>query len=311
MKFALTFILIVFGTFVQSQTAKDKKKLEQFNYENIIYKIVDDDTLDMILFLPKEKMSSNSPVMLFTHGGGWGGGNKYKIFNPVFNTTLKILLENDIACATIEYRLTRVGKSNAHDCVTDCKDASRFLIKHAEKYLLDANRMGVWGGSAGGHLSLMTALGNNKDFIGDKLLSTYNPQFLCAVSYFPLTSFVETELLKGSNFEKPNRFIPILGGLLSEKKDLARALSPAKLLNSKSPPILLLHGNKDKVLPISQSLHMQEVAKKIGANVKLLTVENAGHSFQGENISPSIDQINRISADFIMGNLIIIKKEIK
>jgi len=49
----------------------------------------------------------------------------------------------------------------------DCKDAERFLIKNAEKYGLDTKRVGVWGGSAGGHLSLMTALGPAKNCPGD------------------------------------------------------------------------------------------------------------------------------------------------
>ena len=106
------------------------------------------------------------PVMIFTHGGGWGGGNKYKILGAPFIGTLQTLLNNGIACATIDYRLTRLGKSTAYDCVVDCKDAARFLMKNAKKYGLDVHRMGVWGGSAGGHLSLMTALAANNTLKG-------------------------------------------------------------------------------------------------------------------------------------------------
>ena len=297
-------ILIACFFEIEAQTTNELKLLSPFNYEkNIIYKIIEGDTLDMILFSPTVKNGQKSPVMLYTHGGGWGGGSKYNILKKCFFNTLKFLTDNGIACATIEYRLTRIGKSTAYDCVTDCKDAARFLMKNAEKYSLDVNRMGVWGGSAGGHLSLMTALGNNKNFIGDESLSGYNPQFACVASYFPLTSFIKTEFLKVRGFENPDRFIPILGGLLSEKWDIAISLSPAELLKKDSPPILLLHGDKDVTLPIEQSLYLVEVAKTVGANVKLLTVKNAGHSFNGTNISPTMDQINRISADFIIENL--------
>jgi len=305
---ALISILFVCFFEIEAQTTKELKLLSQFNYEkNITYKTIKGDTLDMILFFPTVKKGQKSPVMLYTHGGGWGGGSKYNILRESFFNTLKILTDKGIACAAIEYRLARTGKSNVYDCVTDCKDAARFLVKNAEKYSLDINRMGVWGGSAGGHLSLMTALGNNRDFIGDESLSGYDPKFVCVASYFPLTSFVKTELLKSRGVEDPNRFIPLLGGLLSEKLDLARSLSPAELLKKDSPPILLLHGDKDVSLPIAQSLYMVEVAKTIGANVKLLTVKNAGHSFSGTNISPTMDQVNRISADFIIENLTIRK----
>lgn len=304
-KLGIIAVLFICGSTVRAQTVEQKKLLTQFKYEkDVVYKIIDDDTLYMILFLPRVKKFAKTPIMLHTHGGGWGGGDKYKILQPVFLGTLRKLMENGIACASIEYRLTRTGKSTAYDCVVDCKDAARFLIKNAEEYSLDPNRIGIWGGSAGGHLSLMTALGDNNRFIGDELLSAYNPQFLCVASYFPLTSFIEVDLLKDSNFENPKRFIPLLGGLLSEKMELAKALSPLELLEKDSPPILLLHGEDDKILPFAQSENMMERANKIAANVQLYKVKDAGHSFNGENISPSMEEINKFAADFIIRNLI-------
>jgi len=299
------YISLFFVSVTFAQTPSDIMQLKEFSYKkDIIYKIADGDTLDMILFFPKEKISSKMPVMLYTHGGGWGGGSKYNIFRPAFKGTLKMLLDNGIACATIKYRLTRIGKSNAYDCVTDCKDAARFLMKNADKYSLDVKRMGVWGGSAGGHLSLMTALADNDSFLGEVALRKYHPRFLCVVSYFPLTSFINAENLKGSNFEKPERYIPILGGLLSEKYDLAKKLSPVEWIQKNSPSVFLLHGEQDKVLPIKQSIYLEKVGKSVGADIKLLKVKNAGHSFRGENISSAIDEINEIAAKYIIEKLV-------
>jgi len=292
-----------------AQSPKDIERLDEFNYQkDIVYKIVDGDTLDMIIFFPKDKKEPKIPVMLYTHGGGWGGGNKLNIMGAPFLGTLKTLLNNGIACATIEYRLTRVGISTAVDCVSDCKDAARFLMKNAEKNAFDVDRMGVWGGSAGGHLSLMTALADNNEFKGDESLRNYSPNFLCVVSYYPLTSFVNPENLIGSNFEKPERFIPILGGLLADKQDLARKLSPVEWIKKNSTPVFLLHGEEDKVLPIQQSTYLLEVGKERGADIQLLRVKYAGHSFNGENISPSMDEINKIAAEYIIEKLTIEKK---
>jgi len=241
--------------------------------------------------------------MIFIHGGGWGGGNKYKIAGAPFFGTLKTLLENGIACASIEYRLTRNGKSTAYDCVVDCKDAARFLIRNADEYSLDKNRMGVWGDSAGGHLCLMTGLADNNSFTGDELLKKYKPKFQCVASYYPLTSFIHPEFLKGSNFEKPERFIPLLGGLLSEKQELAKLLSPVEWISKKSPPVLLLHGEQDKVLPIRQSIYLEELGKAEGADIQLLRVKNADHSFNGADPLPSVEKINKIAAEFIIEKL--------
>ncbi len=307
--YTVLLILFVFVYEVEAQSEGDLKALSQFNCEkNVIYKIVNGDTLDMTIFFPKVKPGGKMPVMLYTHGGGWAHGDKYNILGQVFSKTLKTLTEHGIACVSIEYRLTRKGISNVYDCVVDCKDAARFLMKNADKYSFNVNKMGVWGGSAGGHLSLMTALGKNSDFIGDKSLSRYNPKFVCVASYFPLTSFVKSEYLVGSNFEKPSRFIEMFGGLLSENEMLAKSVSPAEILTKDSPPILLLHGDNDIVLPIAQSNYMMKVAKSVGANVNLLVVKNAGHSFQGNDISPSMDEINKYSADFIMKYLLDQKK---
>lgn len=293
-----------------AQSSKDIERLKEFNYQkDIIYKTIDGDTLDMILFLPNVKAGTKMPVMLYTHGGGWGGGNKLNILGAPFIGTLRTLLNNGIACATIEYRLTRVGRSTAYDCVVDCKDAARFLMKNAEKYALDVDRMGVWGGSAGGHLSLMTALADNKSFKGDESLQKYKPDFLCVVSYYPLTSFVNPEYLKGSNFESPQRFIPILGGLLSENQDLAKLLSPVDWINKKSTPILLLHGELDKILPIQQSIYLEKVGNAKEADIELLRVKNGGHSFNGENIFPSMNGINKIAAEYIIEKLMIEKNK--
>jgi dipeptidyl aminopeptidase/acylaminoacyl peptidase len=61
-----------------------------------------------------------------------------------------------------------------------------------------------------------------------------------------------------------------------------------------------LHGEEDNVLPIQQSTYLLEVGKGRGADIKLLRVKNAGHSFNGENISPSMAEINNIAAEYII-----------
>lgn len=288
----------------KDSSAKNAEMLKQFNCkENIVYKTVNGESLDMILFLPKGGTTGKVPVMLYTHGGGWGGGDKFKVFRTAFLDTLRILLDNGIACASIEYRLTRENISTAVDCVVDCKDAARFLVKNAARYGLDPDRMGVWGGSAGGHLCLMTGLADNALFPDNEGLKGIDPVFRCVASYYPVTTFAKPELLKGSNFEKPNRFVTLIGGLPDEKPELLRLLSPAVHLKKESPPVLLLHGDNDTVLPICQSTYMLELSKQLGADVELLTVKGGGHGFGGASISPTMPEINRIAAEFMISKL--------
>ena len=229
------------------------------------------------------------------------------MLRSAFLGSLKQLTESGVACFTIRYRLTR-NHVTAFDSVVDCKDAARFLLKNAAAYNLDPERYGVWGGSAGGHLSLMTALGKDSDFLGEPTLADVALDFKCVASYYPLTSLVNPEVLKGSRFEDPEVLRHILDGLFSEKPEMARLLSPVEYLSKTSPAILLLHGEKDPVLSINNSLHMMDVAKEKGADVELLRVKDAGHSFHGKKISPPLEEINEASAQFMITRLSAAKK---
>ena len=300
-----TLILVCFSP-VYGQTEEEQAILETFQYEkDIVYKTVDGKALSLVFFKPENlKPGEKAPWMLYVHGGGWRGGNIYKIFRKPFLGTLQELTARGIACVAVNYRLTS-GKSTAYDCVVDCKDAAKFLLKNAEEFNLDPDRYGVWGGSAGGHLSLMTALGKDEDFSGDPGLGEIPLHFSCVASYYPLTTLVNPDVLKGSLFEDTSKLDHVLDGSATEKPELARLLSPTEYLSKESPPILLLHGEEDQTLSVKNALYMMEVAKKKGADVELLAIENAGHSFRGEHISPSMEKINEKAARFIISHLTI------
>lgn len=196
------------------------------------------------------------------------GGTPLNILKRAFQGTLSELLDAGVVCATIEYRLSR-GENTAAQSVEDCRDAARFLIKNTAKWNLNSERLGVWGGSAGGHLSLMTALADDKAFIGEHSLREIVTRFRCVISYYPLISFERMDLLKGTNFESPEKFIPVLGGLAKEKPEVAGMLSPVNYIKSSMPPILLIHGKKDTVLPLSQSELFLDLSNKAKARTQL------------------------------------------
>jgi acetyl esterase/lipase len=280
-------------------------RFEQYSCRTgIVYKTAEGVSLDLAVFSPPEKRYEKTPLMVFIHGGGWAKLDKTVVFNPLFRGTLDRLLQNGFACAAIEYRLRGQGGCTVYDCVVDCKDALRFLVKHAEEYGFDPERVGVWGGSAGGHLSLMTALAPHDLFPGDPRLNGVNPQLRCVAAYFPATTLVVPEVLAGSVFEKQTLFPSFLGGPYEEKKELARKLSPAEYLNSHSPPVLLLHGDQDEILPLQNSVYMLELAAERNADVELVTVTNGMHGFRGKDIRPSMPEIQRTAAEFMIRSVV-------
>ena len=297
----LTLLLVMQGA------GQDKEKREELLAEfrvekNVVYKTVDGKALSLLMILPTNKPKEKMPVMLFTHGGGWRGGDVYNVLKPAFLGTLQRLSEAGVACAAVQYRRTR-GGITAVESVQDCQDAARFLMKSHQQWNLDPERMGVWGGSAGGHLALMTALAKDEYFGGAPELKGADPVFRCVVAYYPMTSFERLDLLVGSNFEKPETLVPMLGGLPEEKPEAAKKLSPVEYVSAEMPPILLIHGEKDDVIPVNQSELFLKVARKVDAPVSLMRVRGAGHSLGGKKISPSIAEVNEKAFEFMMENL--------
>ncbi len=271
--------------------------------DNIVFKQIGDTKLQLMLFQPLEKKFAQAPLVIYIHGGGWGKGDRYKALRKDIVEVIRSLNKQGVACASIEYRLADGGDAKVMDSVADCKDAVRFLSANAKEYGFDPKRFGTFGSSAGGHLTLVTALGNDQDY-PLTLPATEPPvKVRCVAAYYPLVSFVDTNLMKGSNFERPQRMIPLLGGLMEEHREIALKLSPINLLSKSSPPIFLAHGDKDKVLSFKNSLAMQDAAKAKQIPVECIISEGADHGFSGNDIKPTVAEINRRTVEFFLKHL--------
>lgn len=268
--------------------------------KDIVFKQVGGTKLDMLLLLPTEKKFEKSPLVVFIHGGGFGGGDKFHVLRRDALGVARGLTHAGVAFASIEYRLTDGGATTVNESVADCKDAVRFLVKHAADYNLDPDRIGTFGESAGGNLTLTTALGADQDYPCDPSLDGPHGRIRCVAAYYGPVSFVDPALRKGSNFEHPERLVSILGGRLEEKRELARKLSPIELLRPDSPPIFLAHGDADKIIAPLNSTAMRDAAQSKGVPVECVISKGAGHGFAGENIDPAIPEINRRTVDFFL-----------
>lgn len=271
--------------------------------DNIVFKQVGEKTLELMLFQPLVKKYEKAPLVVYIHGGGWAGGDRYKVLRPDVIGVIRSLSQAGFVCASVEYRLVDGKPTLAHDAVADCKDALRFLVKHAQEHGIDTERIGTFGSSAGGHLTLVTALGKDSDFPSDAALDGPTGKIRCVAAFYPLVSFVDAECMKGSNFERPQRMIPLLGGLMTEKRELALKLSPVELLRADSPAILVAHGDADKVLPAHNAIAMRDAAQAKGVPVECIISKGAGHGFSGDAISPTIAEIDQQTVAFFVKHL--------
>ena len=272
-----------------------------FNWTNFFYKTVNGKELEIVLFPPAVKKYDRAPFMVYFHGGGWQNGNHGGIFNW---PSMQRFLNEGIACASVQYRLIGSGAETADDCVTDCKDGVRFLVKNAEQFELNPQSIGTWGHSAGGHLCLMVALAPDELFPGDPSLAGTVPQFRCIVPSAAPVSFVAPEVI---SFEKQNRvrLERLLSKADGDVEAAARRQSPAEYFTAGAPAVLFIHGDKDEAVNVINAIYGQEKAAAAGMEAQMLIVTNGTHMLkeQGGALSPVLEEVYRRTADFIIEKL--------
>lgn len=205
------------------------------------------------------------PLVIWVHGGGWAAGDKSG-GNPA-----ALLLKEGYAVAAINYRLSQHAVYPAQ--LHDCQRAVRFLREHAKEYNLDADRFGVWGASAGGHLvSLLGTTAGVTDLDGEPD-SKVSVKVQAVCNWFGPTDLAGLVVPDDGK----NVVAKLMGGPLGEKKELAATADPVNYLDVADTPLLIIHGTVDQLVPLSQSVRLYEAARKKRVPAELIVLEGAGH----------------------------------
>lgn len=248
--------------------------------EDVVYAEVDGHKLPLRLFVPTDVKSP--PLVVYIHGGSWRAGS-YR------SCELASLTEHGFAVASIEYRFTNVAIFPAQ--IHDCKGAIRWLRANAGKYGYDASRIAVIGTSAGGHLAVL--LGTSADVadlegtVGGNL--DQSSRIAAVVDYYGPTDFVlrakthpERANAKGSST------FGLLGGPAIEKTEQAKRASGVTYVSADDPPLLIIHGDKDKTVYLDQSESIRKAYEAAKLDVAMILVPGGGHGgkefFTGENL---------------------------
>jgi len=197
------------------------------------------------------------PAVVIIHGGGWVGGDKAAARERNIGGTLA---SHGYAALSINYRLGEKGNSMSAwpQNLYDGKTAVRWLRVNADRYQLDPDRIGVIGGSAGGHLAAMVGVTQPRDGLEPKRPYADVPTSVrCVVDmYGPL--FMKTG-------ELPAGELPVT--------------SPLRYLDKQDPPFLILHGTADKTVAVECSRELAAALAKAGVEHELVIIEGAPHSF--------------------------------
>ncbi len=211
------------------------------------------------------------PAVLCIHGGGFRAGSR-----EGYNKLCLTLAQRGFVAATISYRLAPAHQFPA--AVHDTKAAVRWLRANATKYGINPERIGVTGGSAGGHLAqFLGVTAGVKDFEGAD-----NPGFssavTCVVNVYGPSDFTKSY---GKSVDAHVVLPMWLGGDVNTARAKHIQSSPLNWVTPNAAPTLILHGTEDKYVAHEQAIWMRDRLTACGVPVELLTLEGAGHGFNG------------------------------
>lgn len=243
------------------------------------------------------------PAVIWVHGGGWRGG----VRNPHPNG---MLARCGFVTASISYRLSQDAVFPAQ--IHDVKAAIRFLRANAARWGIDPERIGIWGHSAGGHLAALAAVSGGMPALeGDGGSPDESSLVQAAVPMSPPTDFL-VDWYEGSGFppheEGMSAVIDLMGGLDLADPDLAeraRLASPTLLATADAPPMLVVHGTLDDLVPVSQARNLVTRLLELGVDASLLEFPEIDHS-QESLLGPedgTISPVRRAVIDFFARTL--------
>ena len=252
-----------------------------------------DVSLKLDLYLPKGA-KGKVPVIVAIHGGGWSGGDKRHVAVISF-------ANYGYAVASVEYRFSQVARWPAQ--IEDCKAAVRWLRAHAGEYHLDPDHFGAWGDSAGGHLvALLGTTGDVKRFDTGEANPDFSSRVQAVCDWYGPADFLTINdqappdtAIHHNNPDSPES--KLLGGAIPENKEKAKEASPVTYVSKDDAPFLIMHGDKDKLVPLAQSEELRDALQKAGVEVELYVVRGAGHGF------PRDPKLFQMMQDFFDKNL--------
>jgi acetyl esterase/lipase len=230
-------------------------------------------TFDVI----KPKAKANGAAILFMVSGGW-----VSAYAPPDQTAGRFQELLDKGFTVIAVRHGSSPKYLIPEIVADVRRAVRYIRFNAKRWGIDANRLGVFGGSAGGHLSLMLGTASDsgdpnakEDFLKE------SDRVASVVAYFPPVDL--RPITRGLNPPLPADGKPYRFPALNFEKEKAADYSPIVYVSPDDPPTLLIHGDKDDLVPINNSKIIYEAFQKNNVKTDFITIPGAGHGFRGDD----------------------------
>jgi acetyl esterase/lipase len=229
------------------------------------------------------------PVLVAVHGGGWRGGSK----GAYGRDLARRLVPRGLAVVAVDYKLSYPGAPAWPENLNDVRHAVRWVRDHAGTFGIDPDRLALMGASAGAHLALLAALEAAGQAGGEgragaapvtagegfrKHSGSQNP-IRAVIDFYGPTDLRALRSARAATGEPVGL---LLGGSPGEVPGRYDAASPVRLVSPAAPPVLIVHGTEDALVPLDQSRELAAALDRAGVPHRLIVVDGARHGFGPE-----------------------------
>lgn len=265
-----TLCMVLTGVIVFSGIAKAQTGPETPAARNVAYVENGHQRQRLHVYLPAT--GKNWPLVIWIHGGGWESGNHD--YSPA-----RFLVNEGFAVASIGYRLSTDAPFPAQ--IQDCKSAIRWLKRQAPRFGYNPERVGVWGQSAGGHLASLVGT-TGADSIFDVGAHLENKSHVQAVVDF----CGPTDLSLYGQSKADDTLGRLIGGPIQNNAAKVKAANPLSYIRKDQlPAFLIVHGDRDNIVPIKHSELLVNALKANGGDVTYHIAKGKQHDVR-ENDTP-------------------------
>jgi acetyl esterase/lipase len=236
------------------------------------------------------------PAIVSIHGGAFKMGDKSDMqLKPMLDG-----LKRGYAVVSINYRMS--GEATAPKLIQDVKAAIRWIRANAKKYKMNGNKIAVWGGSAGGHLSALAGTSGNVKELED--ISLGNPKessrVQAVVDWFGPINFLTMDDqyamlgVKGMPHSTPDSpESEVIGKYIINAQAEVKAFNPETYITKDDPPFFIQHGSKDPLIPYLQSVVFANALYKVLGKDKVSfeLLEGAGHGSPQFSDPENLDKV--------------------
>jgi len=272
------YILILSFVFIACQKENDSDVPSSVPAQttlNVAYATTDPAQI-MDIYLPADRSTTSTKVIILIHGGAWSTGDKSDFTEYV--DSLKRRLPG-YAVFNINYRLS-TGTANLFPTQeNDVKAAIEFIYSKKAEYLI-SDKFVLLGGSAGGHLALLQ---------GYKQTSPVKVKAL--VDFFGPTDMVDMYNNPASPFVSAPMIAQVVGATPASNPSLYQESSPINYVTAQSPPTIILHGGIDPLVSPSQSVALKTKLQAMGVAHQYIFYPTETHGWTGSTMTDSFDKI--------------------